>query len=129
MLADREVGFCNIDQPLFSRSIKPSARTTSTVGYVRLHGRNYENWFAANRSPADRYDYLYSEKELIPWIENARNISKLARETYVVTNNHFRGQAVVNAFEMIAALEDRKVEAPATLLDTYPRLAEIARPV
>jgi uncharacterized protein YecE (DUF72 family) len=43
----RGVGFCNIDQPLFARSIKPSARTTSRVGYVRLHGRNYENWFRA----------------------------------------------------------------------------------
>src|SRR2546425_8316358 len=36
----RGVGFCNIDQPLFKRSIKPSARATSPVGYVRLHGRN-----------------------------------------------------------------------------------------
>jgi uncharacterized protein YecE (DUF72 family) len=36
------VGFCNIDQPLFRHSIKPSSLTTSRIGYIRLHGRNYQ---------------------------------------------------------------------------------------
>ena len=31
------------------------------------------------------------------------------RETYVITNNHFRGQAVVNAIEIKAALEEERV--------------------
>src|SRR5712691_4509811 len=44
-LAELGVGICNIDQPLFKKSIRPSALTTSSIGYVRLHGRNYENWF------------------------------------------------------------------------------------
>ena len=43
------LGLCNIDQPLFHRSVKPAARTTSAVGYVRLHGRNYQNWFLQKR--------------------------------------------------------------------------------
>src|SRR5512136_395122 len=38
--------FCNVDQPLFDASIKPSAvSTTPDFAYVRLHGRNYKNWF------------------------------------------------------------------------------------
>ena len=45
LLHQRGVGFCNIDQPLIGRSIKPSERVTSPIGYVRLHGRRYDTWF------------------------------------------------------------------------------------
>ena len=44
-LAEQGLGFVNIDQPLFCHSVKPSATTTSPVGYVRIHGRNYHEWF------------------------------------------------------------------------------------
>lgn len=125
----RRVGFCNIDQPLFARSIKPSAHATSEVGYVRLHGRNYQNWFSESAAPADRYDYLYSRDELRPWIENIREVSRNANETFVITNNHFTGKGVVNALEIKAELTGRKVPAPATLLDAYPRLQETVVPI
>ena len=39
LLHERGVGFCNIDQPVIGKSIKPTERTTSPVGYFRLHGR------------------------------------------------------------------------------------------
>lgn len=120
----RGVGFCNIDQPLFKRSIKPSARTTSRVGYVRLHGRNYENWFREKAGPADRYDYLYSLEELEPWVDKIKKVSRDAEETYVVTNNHFRGKGVVNALEIKALLKGEKVPGPASLIEEYPRAKE-----
>ena len=44
-LEEEGVGFVNIDQPLYHDSIKPSAHATSRVGYVRVHGRNYKDWF------------------------------------------------------------------------------------
>jgi uncharacterized protein YecE (DUF72 family) len=118
------VGFCNIDQPLFSRSIEPSARATSRVGYVRLHGRNYENWFSESAKPADRYDYLYSPEELQPWIENIKRVAGNAQETYVVTNNHFRGKGIVNALEIKAEIQGEKVPGPASLVGEYPRIEE-----
>src|SRR5262249_34676649 len=59
VLAEAEIGLCNIDQPLIGRALKPAAAATARIGYVRLHGRNYKNWFAENSSVADRYDYLY----------------------------------------------------------------------
>jgi uncharacterized protein YecE (DUF72 family) len=120
----REVGFCNIDQPLFARSIKPAARATSRIGYVRLHGRNYENWFRAKATPADRYDYLYSLEELEPWVDRVKRVAIESEETFVVTNNHFRGKGVVNALEMKALLEGKKVPGPASLIEEYPRVKE-----
>ena len=69
LLASLGVGFCNIDQPVIGRSIRPSDRSTAPVGYVRLHGRNYEQWFATDADhPEQRYNYLYSTEELKPWL-------------------------------------------------------------
>lgn len=39
------VGFVNIDQPLLGKALRGTAHLTSRLGYVRLHGRNYQQWF------------------------------------------------------------------------------------
>ena len=114
-LEERGVGICNIDQPVFTKSIRPAALTTSPVGYVRLHGRNYQNWFREKAPRDERYNYLYSLDELDPWLVRIKEVAKQTRETYVITNNHFRGQAVVNALEIKAALEEERVPAPEPL--------------
>ncbi len=70
-MRERNVGFCNIDQPIIGKSLKPSERSTSGVGYIRLHGRRYDTWFSDDPAapPEERYNYLYSESELEPWAE------------------------------------------------------------
>ena len=125
-LEKRGVGICNIDQPLFAKSIRPAALTTSRVGYVRMHGRNYQDWFRDKAVRDERYNYLYSLDELDPWLVRIKQVAKQTRETYVITNNHFRGQAVVNAVEIKAALEEELVPAPGPLFKAYPRLKESA---
>jgi uncharacterized protein YecE (DUF72 family) len=125
-LEERGVGICNIDQPVFSKSIRPAALTTSPVGYVRLHGRNYKDWFREKAPRDERYNYLYSIDELDPWLVRIKEVAKQTRETYVITNNHFRGQAVVNAIEIKAALEEEPVPAPEPLFKVYPRLSDSA---
>jgi uncharacterized protein YecE (DUF72 family) len=54
------IGICNIDQPIFHRSVRPTAHTTSSVGYVRLHGRNYQTWFSKKADVRARYDLMVS---------------------------------------------------------------------
>jgi uncharacterized protein YecE (DUF72 family) len=125
-LSERAVGFCNIDQPLIGRSLGPSERATGPVGYVRLHGRNYRDWFRDDAGRDARYDYLYSETELDPWMEKISEVSDTASSTYVITNNHFRGQAVVNALQIRSRIEKRKVPAPSSLLEQYPVLERSA---
>ena len=129
------VGFCNIDQPVLGRSLAPTEHVTATIGYVRLHGRNYENWFA-DRSFADpgsdsdhrneRYNYLYDEKELTGWKEKIISVAERAQTTYVITNNHFESKAGVNALELKAMISGKRVKAPATLMEKYPELSRIA---
>lgn len=127
-LEELGVGICNVDQPLFTKSIKPAALTTAQIGYVRLHGRNYQDWFREKAPRDDRYNYLYSTDELEPWITRIKEIAAKTRESYVITNNHFRGQAVVNALEIKATLQEERVLAPAPLFDKYPQLEESAVP-
>jgi uncharacterized protein YecE (DUF72 family) len=127
-LEDLGVGLCDIDQPLFHNSIKPSAEVTSDIGYVRLHGRNYQNWFREEANVLERYDYLYGPEELEPWVSRIKEVAQKAKQTFVITNNHARGQSLVNAFEILAELEEEKVPGPAKLIETYPRLAESVEP-
>jgi uncharacterized protein YecE (DUF72 family) len=120
-LSERGVGFVNIDQPLFRDSIGPSAHVTGGLGYIRVHGRNYREWWRKSAGVEARYDYLYSREELEPWVERAKEIEETGGtvDTYVVTNNHYRGKAVANALMIRAALTGRKVAAPGSLLDEY----------
>ena len=127
-LEELGVGICNVDQPLFKKSIKPAHVTTSPIGYVRLHGRNYQDWFREKAPRDDRYNYLYSMDELEPWIARLKEIAAKTKEAYVITNNHFRGQAVVNALEIKATLSEEKVPAPAPLFEKYPQLEDSAVP-
>lgn len=121
-LADCGVGFVNIDQPLFSRSIGPSAEASGRVGYVRLHGRNYDDWFREGAGRDARYDYLYSRAELEPWVERIRELAKggVVEDVYVVTNNHFRGQAAANAIMLAGMFRGKLQRAPEALVDAYP---------
>src|SRR6267154_3011726 len=122
------VGFCNIDQPLLGRSLEPTEHVTSSVGYVRLHGRNYNQWFDADTG-ADRYNYLYSEAELAGWKDKIVRIAGKAEVTYVVTNNHFEGKAGVNALQLKNMITGQRVKAPEPLLKHYPELGKIADPI
>jgi uncharacterized protein YecE (DUF72 family) len=120
------LGFCDIDQPAARTGVPPMALVTSPVGYVRLHGRNREAWFAKDAGRDARYDYLYSEAELAEWIGRIHEIARASEKTYVFTNNHYRGQAPANALQILSKLRGRRVPVPATLLRTYPFLESVA---
>jgi uncharacterized protein YecE (DUF72 family) len=123
--AQKGVAFCNIDQPLLGKAVTPSDRVTSPVGYVRLHGRNYEQWFDSD-SGSDRYNYLYSQTELEKWKGRIDTIAGKAQKTFVVTNNHFEGKAAVNALQLKSMLSGSNVKVPASLRSRYWELGEIA---
>ncbi len=115
-LEDHNVAWVNVDQPLFHESVKPAEITTGPLAYVRLHGRNYEKWFTHNET-WERYNYLYSPEELAPWVERIRAMAR-GKEAYVITNNHFRGQAIVNAMDLQIAL-GQSTKVPPQLREAY----------
>ena len=124
-LRENDFGFCNIDQPRVSYSIFPTDRVTSPIGYVRLHGRNVRDWFRKGAGRDARYNYSYSGTEIAEWLEKINQVSRQARQVYVIANNHFRGQAPANALEIKSGLEGKRVLVPPPLLRAYPRLGGI----
>jgi uncharacterized protein YecE (DUF72 family) len=123
MLERIGVGFANIDQPVIGDSLAPTSIATSTTSYVRFHGRNYEKWFDHDEA-WERYDYLYSEEELEPWVRTVNGLAEKG-DVYVITNNHFRGQAIVNAIDLRRAV-GQSIEVPPPLADHYgERVAQV----
>jgi uncharacterized protein YecE (DUF72 family) len=128
LLREHNVGFCNIDQPVIGKSIEPSADFTSSIGYVRFHGRRYDTWFSDDpATPSyERYNYLYNAGELQPWAARIRAIAEHTKKIFVVTNNHYQGKGVVNALELISMLKGENIRVPEPLRQRYPQLEEIA---
>jgi len=125
--AQKSIAFCNIDQPILGKAVVPSAQVTSQLGYVRLHGRNYDQWFDSD-SGSDRYNYLYTQPELDTWKVRIEVIAGKAQKAFVVANNHFEGRAAVNALQLKSMLAGSTVAVPPSLRSRYWELNEIATP-
>jgi len=128
LLREHNAGFCNIDQPIIGNSVTPTAQATSSTGYVRFHGRRYDTWFSDDpKLPThERYNYLYSLDELNPWVARIQEVQKHTQNTFVVTNNHYQGKAVVNALQLLSILKGTKLQVPDDLRPHYPQLEQIA---
>ncbi len=101
--------------------------STGPIGYLRLHGRNATQWFREGAERDDRYDYLYNRAELDLLARRAERIAKGHDTTAVVTNNHFGGQAVANALELLHLLRGEPVPAPQEIVESFPRLRASVR--
>ncbi|GAB4143764.1 MAG: DUF72 domain-containing protein [Planctomycetota bacterium] len=65
----------------------------SGLAYFRLHGRN-PAWFRKGAGRDQVYDWEYSDAEVAEIRARIERISKSARRTAVVANNHFHGKAM-----------------------------------
>jgi uncharacterized protein YecE (DUF72 family) len=107
LLEKESVSFCAVDEPRLRGLVPPIVRYTAEPGYVRFHGRNARNWWASGGGGGDRYDYDYTEQELMEWLGKIRELAATARKTYIFFNNCHAGQAARSAklMERLLALE------------------------
>jgi len=116
------IGTANVDLPRSSTSPPLTTINTAPLGYFRLHGRNRQSWFDPQAHRDAKYDYLYSAQELREMAPAIQRVAERATTTYVIANNHFRGQAPANAFQLIRLLTDRPPQAPEALRSAFPFL-------
>ncbi|HSQ21298.1 MAG TPA: DUF72 domain-containing protein [Coriobacteriia bacterium] len=111
-LAERNISYVAVDAPQFPTrtTMPPLVAATSPVGYVRLHGRNRDTYFARNISAADRFDYLYSQDELEEWAPRVAELAEGTDVTYVMFNNCKYDYAPRNARELAEILGPELVE-------------------
>jgi uncharacterized protein YecE (DUF72 family) len=107
-LREHGLGYCAVDEPQFKSLMPPIAVATSSVGYVRFHGRNYETWWKGDSKT--RYDYLYSEDELKEWLPKIKQLEQQTEKVYVFMNNCYAGKAATNAAQMKELLQ-KELEA------------------
>jgi uncharacterized protein YecE (DUF72 family) len=124
-----------IDQPQIGNAIAFKPVITCDSLYIRLHGRNNTEWFKgfnkAGEKQTDaersaRYNYMYSPGELVEITEIINSLPDEVKKIFIITNNHPKGNAVANAFQLMNMLEKKKVEIPPMTLFSYPQLKEIA---
>ena len=123
LLHEHGAAWTQIDEPKFRFSIRQDLMPNiKSFYYLRLHGRNAAQWWEHEHSE-DRYNYLYTERELRPFATAVKTARALVRKQYVYMNNHFAAQAVADAAVLRHLLDD-PIEAPlpAELVSRYPML-------
>ncbi|MCS7223652.1 MAG: DUF72 domain-containing protein [Armatimonadetes bacterium] len=96
-----KVGFVSVDEPKLP-GLMPPVIVPTPISYVRFHGRNADKWYQHDH-PYERYDYLYSEEELMEWLPKIRQLVSESEKCYVIFNNHYEGKSAINA-EMLKEL-------------------------
>jgi len=102
----RACGFIHvaIDAPA-APSLPPVVlAVTADDAYIRFHGRNRENWFKRNITVAERYQYLYSERELAEWADRLKQLRGV-RRAFAIFNNCYSNFGIMNAATMKEMLE------------------------
>lgn len=97
LLAGLGLGYCCVDEPGLEGLVSGRIEVTGDLSYVRFHGRNRKTWWDAGRESWERYDYLYSDRELSEWVPKVEVLAGSSDRTYIIFNNHYKGQAPANA--------------------------------
>lgn len=95
-LKKQKLGFCNVDQPHLRTLLPPTGISTTSMGYIRFHGRNYKDWW----KPAEaymRYNYMYEKDELLEWLPHIEKVASNTKKTFIYFNNHYKAKAVKSA--------------------------------
>jgi uncharacterized protein YecE (DUF72 family) len=101
-LSKNQIGYVSVDEPQLQGLLDDSATATTAVGYIRLHGRNAEQWWDGG---ALRYDYLYNDRELEKWVAKIEGMREQTETVYVFFNNCHEGQAVTNAHRILEMID------------------------
>ncbi len=87
-----------VDMPQGHRSsVPPVVEATSRLAVVRFHGHS-EKW--QSRDIYERFGYLYTQEELIPWADRIRKLSEATEQVHVLLNNCYRDYAQTNARQL-----------------------------
>ena len=103
------LAYVSVDEPQgFPSSIPPVAEVTAPLAIVRFHGRNAENWKKPGLTAAERFDYLYSKRELAGWMPKIERLTEEADEVHLLMNNCYGDKAVRNAADLAEMLAKKR---------------------
>ena len=124
LLRELDCVYVGVDAPQVGSATAPPllAVTSPRLCIARFHGRNTRTWYRPpGPTSADRFDWLYTPKELEEWVPAIREASERGTPVHVLLNNNRSNYAVVNAFDAEALLGLNPRRPPQPVLD---RMAE-----
>jgi len=108
-LRSRGLYYTSIDAPEDSSIVPSFIEATGDQVYVRFHGKNRENWFKRNITAAERFKYLYSERELQSLAQEFGNLEQQGvKRAYAIFNNCYQNFGIMNATTMGAILRGQQ---------------------
>jgi uncharacterized protein YecE (DUF72 family) len=104
-MATHHLDLVAVDVPDLPRLFPRGWVQSSRRAYIRLHSRNAENWYGADK---ERYNYSYNDEELLEWVESLTTAAReRTEEALFLFNNCYRGQAIRNANRMRELIAER----------------------
>jgi uncharacterized protein YecE (DUF72 family) len=101
--------YTSIDAPEDSSIVPSFIEATGDQVYVRFHGKNRENWFRRNITAAERFKYLYSERELQSLAKGFGNLEQQGvKRAYAIFNNCYQNFGIMNATTMATILSGQQ---------------------
>jgi uncharacterized protein YecE (DUF72 family) len=90
LLESYSIAHVIVDEPLLPINL----RVTTDFAYIRWHGHGERPW----------YKYRYEVEELQDWLPRLKEVSSQSKTTFGYFNNHFSGNAPLNALQMLQLL-------------------------
>lgn len=104
-LEQHQMALVCVDEPQgLQTSVPPVAEVTSSVGMVRFHGRNSENWEKKRVQAEERFNYLYNKEELTEWVPRVLKMAEKADKVHIIFKNKYLDYPVRNARDFIELL-------------------------
>lgn len=102
---EHKISICGTDMPGIGKLPGFKLPETCSPAYFRFHGRNTQKWWDHDHA-WERYDYMYGEDLISSLAGKLKNWLRSHPEAYIYFNNHYRGQAVQNAQQLLAFFAD-----------------------
>jgi uncharacterized protein YecE (DUF72 family) len=105
-LRDLRLSLVVVDAPQVSKLPTVLEVTAPELAVVRFHGRSDETWKKPGTSAAERFKYLYSERELRAWVPKLETLADRADKVHALMNNCYQDYGVRNAADLAGLLAD-----------------------
>ena len=103
-LAARGLSYVSVDAPRTPGGVARTVALTSPVAVFRLHGRNAAGFLKQLRgespSVAEKYGYLYNDRELTEIVGRGRALAGHARRVYFKLNNNVGDAPAINGIQI-----------------------------
>ena len=104
-LRDLRLTLVVVDAPKVSKLAAVVAVTNPDLAVIRFHGRNDDTWKKPGTTAAERFDYLYTKRQLRAWVPKIEALAAEAGAVHALMNNCYQDYGVRNAADLASLFD------------------------